>query len=123
MAHQPVDLAQMFALVDEQWSPKLVARLDDHEVKVVKVKGEFVWHTHESDEMFLVLDGDLVIQLRDGDVTLTTGQMFVVPARVEHCPRADSEVHAVLIERAGMVNTGSAGGPLTASVDESLLHR
>lgn len=98
-----------------------MARLDDHEVKVVKVQGEFVWHTHESDEMFLVVSGELVVQLRDGDVTLTDGQLFVVPATVEHCPRADAEVHAVLIERAGTVNTGSAGGPRTAAVDESLL--
>lgn len=121
MTRRPVDLAQKLSLVDQPWSPHLVARLDDHEVKVVKVQGEFVWHTHESDEMFLVIAGELVIALRDGDVTLTPGQVFVVPARMEHCPRAEAEVHAVLIERAGTLNTGSAGGPRTAAVDDSLL--
>ena len=121
MTHRPVDLAQKLTLVDQQWSPKIVARVDEHEVKVVKVQGEFVWHTHEGDEMFLVLAGQLVIQLRGGDVTLTPGQMFVIPAAVEHCPRAESEVHAVIIERAGTVNTGSAGGPRTAAADTTLL--
>ena len=121
MTHHPVDLVQKLALVDQQWSPKIVARLDDHEVKVVKVQGEFVWHHHDSDEMFLAVAGKLVIQLRGGDVTLTPGQMFVIPAGVEHCPRAESEAHAVVIERAGMTNTGSAGGPRTAAADTSLL--
>ena len=88
-------------------SPKVVAELNDHEVKVVKVEGDFVWHTHDdTDELFLVLDGELTIQLRDGDVVVGPGQLFVVPRGVEHCPRADAEVHALLIEPRGVVNTG-----------------
>ena len=117
-----VDLAAKLALVTEHWSPKVVARLNDDEVKVVRLQGEFVWHSHpETDELFLVLSGTLTIQLRDGDVTLGPGQLYVVPRGVEHCPRADVEVHAVLIGPTGVVNTGDAGGPLTAGYDDSLL--
>ena len=121
MAHGVVDLAEKLSLFSEYWSPKVVARLNDYEIKVVKVKGEFVWHTHEdTDELFIVLGGELTIQLRDGDVTLKPGQLFVVPRGLEHCPIADGEVHALLIEPAGIVNTGDAGGDLTASYDDSL---
>jgi mannose-6-phosphate isomerase-like protein (cupin superfamily) len=121
MANTPVDLGEKLSLFTEQWAPKVVARLNDYEIKVVKLQGEFVWHTHDdTDELFLVLDGELVLQLRDGDVTLRPGQLFVVPRGVEHCPVADGEVRAVLIEPAGVVNTGSAGGLLTAGYDDSL---
>jgi mannose-6-phosphate isomerase-like protein (cupin superfamily) len=121
MANTPIDLADRLSLFSEHWSPKVVARLNDYEVKVVKIKGEFVWHTHEdTDELFLVVQGELVIQLRDGDVVLRPGQLYVVPRAVEHCPIADGEVHAVLIEPTGVVNTGDAGGALTASYDDSL---
>ncbi len=121
MTKEPVDLAEKLSLFSEHWSPKVVARLNDYEIKVVKLQGEFVWHTHEdTDELFLVIGGELTIQLRDGDVTLRPGQIFVVPRGVEHCPVAEGEVHAVLIEPVGVVNTGGAGGPLTASYDDSL---
>ena len=113
-----VDLNQKFDLFSEHWSPKLVATLNDYEVKLVKVQGEFVWHTHEdTDELFLVVDGHLTIQLRDRDVVLGPGQPFVVPRGVEHCPRADDEVKALLLEPTGVVNTGDAGGDLTAIVE------
>ncbi|GAB1691877.1 cupin domain-containing protein [Krasilnikovia sp. M28-CT-15] len=122
MTHEPVDIAAKLSAFSEHWSPKVVARLNDYEVKVVKVQGEFVWHTHdETDELFLVIEGELTIQLRDGNVVLRAGQLFVVPRGVEHCPVADGEVHAVLIEPAGVVNTGDAGGALTAAYDDSLL--
>ena len=121
MSNVPIDLAEKLASFSEHWSPKVVARLNDYEVKVVKVSGEFVWHTHDdTDELFLVVAGELTIQLRDGDVMLGPGQMFVVPRGVEHCPIAAGEVHAVLIEPVGVVNTGNAGGPLTAAYDDSL---
>jgi len=119
---EPVDLAQKLSRFSEHWSPKVVARLNDYEIKVVKLQGEFVWHRHdETDELFLVLDGQLTIQLRDGDVTLGPGQLYVVPRGVEHCPVARGEVSAVLIEPQGVVNTGEAGGALTAPHDASLL--
>jgi len=95
--------------------------LNDYEIKLVRLQGEFVWHTHaDTDELFLVLDGTLTIQLRDGDVTLLAGEMYVVPRGVEHCPRTDGEVRAMLIEPIGVVNTGDAGGELTARYDDSL---
>ncbi|HYO17574.1 MAG TPA: cupin domain-containing protein [Dermatophilaceae bacterium] len=113
-----VDIDGKLALFSEHWSPKLVARLNDYEVKLVKIKGEFVWHTHEhTDEFFLVIEGQLTIQMRDRDVVLGPGQLFVVPSGVEHCPRADKEVKALLLEPAGVVNTGDAGGELTAVVE------
>ncbi|GAA2151785.1 cupin domain-containing protein [Kitasatospora kazusensis] len=118
---QKVNLRDKLALFTEHWSPKTVGRLNNYEIKVVKVQGEFVWHTHEdTDELFLVIDGSLTIQLRDRDIELGPGEMFVVPRGVEHCPKAVGEVAALLIEPEGVVNTGEAGGPLTA-VPESLI--
>ncbi len=117
-----VDIAEKLELFSEQWSPKVVARLNDYEIKLVKLEGEFVWHTHDdTDELFLVIEGALTIQLRDGDVTLGPGQLYVVPRGVEHCPITDGEVSVMLIEPAGVVNTGEAGGRLTAAYDDTLL--
>ena len=117
-----VDLADKLGLFSEHWSPKVVARLNDYEIKLAKLKGEFVWHTHDdTDELFLVIEGSLTIQLRAGDVSLRAGQLYVVPRGVEHCPIADGDVSVMLIEPAGVVNTGSAGGDLTAAYDDSLL--
>lgn len=116
-----INLDDKLAAFSEHWSPKVVARLNDYEIKLVKLSGEFVWHTHEdTDELFLVLDGHLTIQLRDGDVELDPREMYVVPRGVEHCPRASGEVQAMLIEPRGVVNTGDAGGELTARYDDSL---
>ena len=116
-----VDLADRLGLFSEHWSPKVVATLNDYEIKLARIKGEFVWHTHDdTDELFLIVEGTLTIQLRDGDVTLRPGQLFVVPRGVEHCPIADGEVLAMLIEPSGVVNTGDAGGPLTAVRDDNL---
>lgn len=121
MAHRGINLDERFSLFTEQWSPKVVARLNDYEIKIVRIQGEFVWHTHDdTDELFLVLAGELTIQLRDREVVLGPGEMFVVPRGVEHCPVATDEVRAVLVEPTGVVNTGDAGGPLTAGYDDSL---
>ena len=121
MVNRVVDIAEKFSLISEHWSPKVVATLNDYEIKLVRIKGEFVWHTHDdTDELFLVIDGELTIQLRDGNVTLRPGQLFVVPRGVEHCPVADGEAHAMLIEPVGVVNTGDTRGPLTATYDDSL---
>lgn len=101
------------------WQPHRLATVNDHDLKVVKLRGEFVWHTHpDTDELFLVQSGHLVLQLRDGDVVLGPGDVYVVPAGVEHCPRADEEVAAVLVETRGTVNTGDAGGELAAELRE-----
>jgi len=121
-----VDLNEKLGLFFEHWSPKVVARLNDYEVKVVKMKGEFVWHSHEdTDELFLVIDGSLIIELRDADgqrsVTVGPGQLHVIPRGLEHRTIANGEVSAVLIEPTGVVNTGDAGGELTAAYDDSLV--
>jgi mannose-6-phosphate isomerase-like protein (cupin superfamily) len=109
-----VNLAEKLGLFTEQWQPKVVARFNENNVLIVKVQGEFVWHKHDdTDDFFLVLDGHLTIQLRDRDVELDAGELFVVPRGVEHCPRADEEASILLIEPVGTVNTGDAGGPRT----------
>jgi mannose-6-phosphate isomerase-like protein (cupin superfamily) len=114
-----VNLEEKIAALDGPFSPKIVAYLNDCKVQVAKVRGEFVWHTHpETDDFFLVLHGRLTIQLRDGDVELGPGELYVVPCGVEHCPRADEDTHILLIEPRGTVNTGDAGGPLTAPEEE-----
>ena len=117
--NQAINLASKLALFDAHWSPKIVAQLNDYHVKLVKVEGEFVWHKHdETDELFMVLDGELVIEMADGDdVTLLAGEMFVVPQGIEHRPVAQAECHILLLEPAGLVNTGDAGGDLTAPND------
>lgn len=115
-----IDLDEKLALFAEHWSPKLIGTLNDYDLKLVKIKGEFVWHTHaDTDELFLVLDGELTIQLRDEpDVVLGPRELYVVPRGVEHCPKASGEVAALLIEPGGVVNTGDAGGDLTATVEQ-----
>ena len=110
-----VNLAAKLAAFDESFSPKIVGELNDYKLAVVKARGEFVWHSHpDTDDFFLVVAGRLTIQLRDRDVELGPGELFVVPCGVEHCPKADEEAHVLLIEPIGTPNTGDAGGELTA---------
>ncbi|MBO9554375.1 cupin domain-containing protein [Cellulomonas sp.] len=105
--------------ITEPWQPHRLTSVNDYDVKVVKLHGEFVWHSHpDTDELFLVVAGSLTIQLRDGDVVLGPHDVYVVPRGVEHCPRADEEVWAVLVEPQGTVNTGDAGGERTAPLRE-----
>ncbi len=111
-----VNLAEKLARLDVPFSPGIVGYLNDYKLAVVKARCEFVWHKHEdTDDFFLVLKGRLTIQMRDGDVELGPGELFVVPRGVEHCPRCDEEVHLLLIEPRGTPNTGDAGGELTAT--------
>jgi mannose-6-phosphate isomerase-like protein (cupin superfamily) len=113
-----VALRDKLARLDERWSPRVVAELNDYQVKVVKLQGDFVWHRHDdTDELFLVLHGEMEIGFRDGTVTLREGELFVVPRGREHITRAARECHALIIEPRGVVNTGDAGGGLTAPVD------
>ena len=114
-----VNLADKIGLLGELYSPGIVGYMNDHKLVVVKVKGEFVWHKHDdTDDFFLVLHGRLTIQLRDRDIELNEGELFVVPRGVEHCPKADEEAHVLLIEPRGTVNTGDAGGALTVQERE-----
>lgn len=109
-----VNLEEKFALFDERWKPKIVGALNDFHVKLVKVKGEFVWHAHEAeDEMFLVVKGRLGIQLRDGKIDLNEGEFAIVPRGVEHRPVATEETHVLLLEPKSTVNTGNAPGERT----------
>lgn len=116
MSLDAVNLPQKLSLFAEHWSPRTVSTVNDYEVKVVKVQGEFVWHQHDdTDEFFLVLDGELTIDLPEGrSVVLGPLETATVPRGTPHRPRAEVETSIVLLEPAGVVNTGDAGGPLTA---------
>jgi mannose-6-phosphate isomerase-like protein (cupin superfamily) len=111
-----VNLADALARFDEPFQPRIVGTMNDYKLMVAKTKGEFVWHTHpDTDDFFLVVKGELTIQLRDRDVILGPGELFVVPKGVEHCPRSDEGAEILLIEPRGTVNTGDAEpGGLTA---------
>jgi mannose-6-phosphate isomerase-like protein (cupin superfamily) len=118
MNYQAINLARKFGLFDEQWQPKVIAEMNDYQFKIVKLKGDFVWHDHkDTDETFMVIDGVLRIDFRDGAVTLSAGEMFVVPRGVEHKPCAEQEARLLLIEPRGVLNTGDAGGARTATND------
>ncbi|MEO8479012.1 MAG: cupin domain-containing protein [Gemmatimonadota bacterium] len=113
-----INFADKFTLITEQWSPRVVAEMNDYQFKLAKLEGEFIWHAHaETDEAFIVVKGRLVIEFRDGVVTLQPGEMLVVPAGVEHRPVAEMECHILLIEPRGVVNTGDGGGERTAAND------
>lgn len=113
-----VSPARIAAALDEHWSPRVVAEMNDYQFKLVKLQGEFVWHAHaDTDETFIVLAGTLRMGFRDREVPVHAGEMIVVPRGVEHCPRADGECHVLLVEPRGVVNTGEAGGELTAAND------
>lgn len=106
---EKVRVADKFELFDEYWSPKIIGELNDFYVKAVKVKGEFVWHDHATeDELFYVVKGRLVIKLRDGEVVLEPGEFAVIPRQVEHLPVAAEETHLLLLEPKTTVNTGDA---------------
>jgi mannose-6-phosphate isomerase-like protein (cupin superfamily) len=106
---EKINLAEKLAQFSDHWAPRTVAQLNDYDIMVVKVQGEFVWHAHaDTDDFFLVLKGRLTIRLRDRDVALGPGELFVVPRGVEHQPVAAEEVHLLLIEPTGTPNTGDA---------------
>lgn len=118
MNYQPINLEDKFSKFSEHWSPKIIAQMNDYHFKLAKVQGEFVWHDHpETDEVFLVVKGQLEIHFRDGKVTLNEGEMFVVPKGVEHKPVTEQECHILLIEPVGTVNTGDVVDEKTAPTD------
>ena len=115
MKYFPINLQDKFNLFSERWTPKIIAQLNNYQFKLVKLQGEFTWHNHtETDEVFIVVEGNMEILFRDGKVTLSAGEMFVVPKGVEHKPHAANECKLMLVEPAGTINTGDAGGKLTA---------
>ena len=104
---EKVNLAQKFGLIQEYWKPKIVGEVNDAYVKLVKFKGDFVWHKHDlEDELFLVVKGSFVIRLRDKDIRLSEGELAIIPKGVEHMPVADEEVEVILLEPKSTVNTG-----------------
>ena len=112
-----VNLGEKLSQFSAYWSPKTVAQFNGHDIMVVKARGEFVWHQHdETDDLFLVLKGRLTIQMKDGDVTLGPGELFVVPKGVQHCPVAEEEVHLIIIEPTGTPNTGDVSTAVAREV-------
>ena len=113
-----INLKEKLSKFSDYWSPRVIAEMKDYQFKLVKVKGEFVWHSHEdTDEVFIVLNGTMNIEFKDYTITLTKGEMFVVEKGVEHKPTAETECEILLIEPKGIINTGNAGGELTAPND------
>lgn len=118
MNYQPINFQEKMTKFSGHWSPKIIAQMNDYHFKVARVQGEFVWHDHpETDEVFIVLKGQLEIQFREGKVVMSEGEMFVVPRGMEHKPVAEEECHILLVEPAGTVNTGDVVDDKTAPND------
>ena len=116
---QKIKLAEKFNLFDEVWTPKIIAESNGQLVKIAKGKGELVWHTHDNeDELFIVFKGQLTLMLEEGSVTLSPGELFVVPKGMKHCPYAEEETHFLMIEPASTAHTGSIESEKTVSVDQ-----
>jgi mannose-6-phosphate isomerase-like protein (cupin superfamily) len=117
-AHQPINLRDKFGRIGKPWSPRVVAEMNDYQFKLAKIQGEFIWHAHaDTDEVFIIVDGEMTLEFRDGSVDLKAGEMYVVPRGVEHKPVAAKECAIMLVEPRGTVNTGDAGGDRTAPND------
>ena len=115
---QKISLSDKFSKFTDHWAPRVIAEVNDHQLKLVKIKGDFVWHDHDdADEVFIVIEGSMSIEFEDGIVELNQGEMCVVPKGVRHRPFAENECQIMLVEPRGVVNTGEAGGDLTAEGD------
>ena len=116
MEIKAINFQEKFSRFSERFTPKIIARMNDYHFKLVRTQGDFIWHSHpDTDEVFVVIEGELRIDLRDGAVNLQAGEMVVIPRGVEHKPHADRECKTLLIEPAGTPNTGDAGGELTST--------
>ena len=116
--YAPINFAEKYTLFQEQWTPKVVAEMNDYQFKIVRLEGEFIWHSHaDTDETFIVLEGELRIEFRDGAVTIGAGEMYVVKKGIEHKPSAAREVKLLLIEPRGVLNTGDETNERTAVND------
>jgi mannose-6-phosphate isomerase-like protein (cupin superfamily) len=115
---QKISLSDKFSKITDHWTPRVIAEVNDHQLKLVKIKGDFVWHDHDdADEVFIVIEGSMSIEFEDEIVELNRGEMCVVPKGVRHRPFAEKECQIMLVEPRGVVNTGEAGGDLTAEGD------
>ena len=118
MLSEKINLKEKYSKFAKYWSPRIIAEMNDYQFKLAKIKGEFVWHDHkDTDETFIVIDGEMTLKLRDCEVKLSKGEMYVVPKGVEHRPIARQECKLMLVEPKGVINTGDAGGGLTAEND------
>jgi len=118
MTYVPINFTAKFGMFSDQWAPRVVAEMNDYQFKLVRIQGEFVWHKHsDTDEVFILLEGEMAIEFRDGRVEMKAGEMFVVPKGVEHKPTASNECKIMVVEPRGVVNTGDTGGDLTADTD------
>lgn len=118
MDYQAINLNEKLDKFSEHWSPKVICEMNDYQFKLVKLQGDFVWHDHkDTDEVFLVIDGEMSIIFRDGEVKLSKGEMFVIPKGVEHKTYAEKECQAMIVEPKGVVNTGKTVSELTAEND------
>lgn len=118
MNFKAINFQEKYQQFSEHWSPRVIAEMNDYQFKLAKVEGEFVWHKHDdTDEVFIVIEGSLQVEFRDGSVTLNSGEMFVIPKGVEHKPSSASECKIILVEPKGVVNTGDCESELTAQND------
>ena len=118
MALNKINLNEKLSKFSKYWSPRIIAEMNDYQFKLVKIKGEFIWHDHkDTDEVFIVIEGNMSIEFRDGIVDLSEGEMYVVPKGVIHKTYAENECKVMLVEPTGVINTGEAGGELTAPND------
>jgi mannose-6-phosphate isomerase-like protein (cupin superfamily) len=116
MEYSAINLEEKFARFSDCWAPKIIAQMNDYHFKLVRLQGDFIWHSHaDTDEVFIVLGGEMSIEFRDGEVNLRAGEMLIVPKGVEHKPFAKNECRIMLVEPAGTINTGDAGGDRTAA--------
>ena len=118
MSNSKINLEEKFLKFKDHWSPKVIAQMNSYQFKLVKVQGEFTWHSHEdTDEVFIVIEGSMSIKMKDQTINLSEGEMYVVPKGVEHKPYAEHECKVMVVEPKGVVNTGDTGGDLTAEND------
>ncbi|WP_431091330.1 cupin domain-containing protein [Paenibacillus sp. 8b26] len=118
MHYQAINLNDKLSKFKDHWSPKVIGEMNDYQFKLVKIVGDFVWHDHQdTDEVFIVIEGEMFIDFRDGQVKISQGEMFIVPRGVEHKPFAEKECHIMLVEPRGVVNTGGTESKLTATND------
>ena len=119
MESNKINLNEKYSKFTKHWSPRVIAEMNDYQFKIAKIKGEFVWHNHkDTDETFIVIEGKMSIKLRDGEVELSKGEMFVVPKGVEHKPCAENECKILVVEPRGVINTGDVGGELTITEEK-----
>ena len=114
MLPEKINLKDKLSKFSKHWSPRIIAEMNNYQFKVAKIKGEFIWHDHkDTDETFIVIEGNMTIKFRDSEIKLSEGEMYIVPKGIEHKPYADNECKILVIEPRGVINTGDAGGELT----------